>query len=142
MNANPDANLIIGNRVLINAGGYLSGEGGLTIGDYALIGPNVCIMSAGHESRDKDRPIQTQGLTYGPIVLERDVWMGGGAVVLQGVTVGEGAVVGAGAVITKDVPAHAVVVGNPGRIVKYRGSAGRKNPSKLSALSRWLGLSK
>lgn len=121
MGANPAADIRIGHHVLINAGGYLSGEGGLVIGDYALIGPNVCLLSAGHRYSDPEKPIQRQGLTYAPIIISQDAWIGGGAVVLEGVTIGEGAVVGAGAVVTRDVQPRAVVVGNPARVVKYRG---------------------
>lgn len=121
MGANPDADMRIGDHVLINAGGYLSGEGGLRIGDYGLIGPNVCILSAGHRYEDPTRPIQTQGLTYGRITIEKDVWIGGGSVILQGVSLGAGAVIGAGTLVCEDVPERAVVVGNPGRIIKYRG---------------------
>lgn len=126
MVANPAATLSIGDHVLINAGGYLSGEGGLDIGDYVLIGPSTCIMSAGHRYEDPARPIQRQGLTYGRITIERDVWLGGGSVVLQGVSIGEGAVVGAGTVVCEDVPPWAVVVGNPGRVIKYRGDNSRR----------------
>ena len=122
MGSNRTANLTIGNHVLINAGGYLSGEGGLSIHDFALIGPNVCILSAGHEYHDPTTPIRRQPLTYGAITIGRDAWIGGGSVVLQGVTVGAGAIVGAGSVVTEDIPPNAVVVGNPARIVKYRGA--------------------
>jgi galactoside O-acetyltransferase len=126
MGANPQASITIGDHVQINAGGYLSGEGGLTIGDYALIGANSCLISAGHQIHDPDRLIQQQGLTYGRIIIGRGAWIGAGAIVLQGVMVGDGAVVGAGAVVCKDVPPLAVVVGNPARIIKYRGRTGCK----------------
>ena len=122
MGTNRSADLTIGNYVLINAGGYLSGEGGLTICDYALIGPNVCILSAGHVYRDPATPIRRQPLTYGAITIGRDAWIGGGSVVLQGVSVGAGAIVGAGSVVTEDIPPNAVAVGNPARIMKYRGA--------------------
>lgn len=121
LDVNRDAHITIGDHVLINAGGYLSGEAGLTIEEYALIGPNVCILSAGHRFDDPATPIRHQPFTYGAIRIGRDAWIGGGSVILQGVTVGEGAVVGAGSVISKNVPPWAVVIGNPGRIIKYRG---------------------
>lgn len=127
MGANPRASMTIGDHVLINAGCYLSGEGGLEIGDYAMIGANTCLISAGHQIHDPDRLIQQQGLTYGQISVGRGAWIGAGAIILQGVMIGDGAVVGAGAVVCKDVPPLAVVVGNPARIIKYRGQTGVKN---------------
>jgi len=137
MTANPDADISVGNHVMINAGGYLSGEGGLTIDDYVLIGPNACILSAGHKYLDARQTIQAQRLTYGPIVIERDAWIGASSVVLQGVTIGQGAVIGAGSVISKDVPPNAVVVGMSGRIIKYRGAPNKRGPwGLLSRLFR------
>ncbi len=126
MEANPNANIIIGDNVLINAGGYLSGEGELIIHDHVLIGPNVCIISAGHACHDPGCLIQKQGLTYGRIVIGKDVWVGGGAVVLQGVSIGEGAVIGAGSVVSRDIPPYAIFVGNPARFMRYRGGKSRK----------------
>ena len=136
MEANPQATLTLGNHVLVNAGGYLSGEGGLTIGDYAMIGPGVKILSAGHQYQDPSRPIQRQGLTYGRISIGKDAWIGAGSVVLEGISIGEGAVVGAGTVVCKDVPPWAVVVGNPGRVIKYRGQ--RSEGSVSCFISRCL----
>jgi len=121
MNANSRADIKIGNFVLINSGGYFSGEGGLIIKDYVLIGANTCILSAGHKYHDRLTPIQQQELTYGTITIERDVWIGASSVILEGITIGEGAVIGAGTIVTKDVEPYAVVVGNPGRTIKYRG---------------------
>ncbi len=126
MNASHHADIRIGNFVLINSGGYFSGEGGLIIKDYVLIGANTCILSAGHKYHDRSTPIQRQELTYGTITIERDVWIGASSVILEGVTIGEGAVIGAGTVVTKDVDPYAVVVGNPGRTIKYRGEKPKK----------------
>ena len=120
MQLNPNANFILGSHVKVNAGGYFSGEGGLIIGDYVLIGPNVCILSAGHEYTDTEKFIMEQPLTYGQIQIEQDAWIGASSVILPGVQIGQGAVIGAGAVICKNVPPYAVVVGNPGKIIKYR----------------------
>ncbi len=125
MDANKDANLKIGNFVLINSGGYFSGEGGLTIEDYVLIGANVSVLSAGHKYDDRGTPVQHQALTYGPVTINKDVWIGASAIILEGVTVGKGAVIGAGTVVTKDVEPYAVVVGNPGIRIKYRGEKKR-----------------
>jgi acetyltransferase-like isoleucine patch superfamily enzyme len=122
---NPHTDLIMGNSVQINWGCYISGEGGLEIGDRVLIGPNVSILSAGHGYIDDRKWIQDQGLTYGKIVIEDDVWIGGGSVVLQGVRLGKGCVVGGGSTVVHDVPSYAVVGGNPARVIKWRGKRGQ-----------------
>ncbi len=87
----------------------------ITVGDNTQIGPGVQVLTADHprdaESRDK-------GLENGaPITIGRNVWIGGGAILLPGVTVGDDAIIGAGAVVTRDVPAGATVVGNPARVL-------------------------
>lgn len=120
MGANKTAHFMLADRVMINSGCYLSGEGSLTMGDDVLIGPNTCILSAGHAFTDPDKVIQKQPITYGPVVIEKGAWIGASSVVLQGVTIGEGAVIGAGAVVPRTIPPFAVAVGNPARIIKFR----------------------
>jgi len=119
---NPYTDLIIGNFVQINWGCYISGEGGLEIGDRVLIGPNVCILSAGHGYIDDTKLIQEQGLTHGKIVIEEDVWIGGGSVILQEVRLGKGCVIGGGSTVVNNVPPYAVVAGNPAKVIKWRGN--------------------
>ena len=131
---NPHTDLIIGNDVQINWGCYISGEGGLEIGNRVLIGPNVCILSAGHGYIDDKKLIQEQGLTYGKIKIEEDVWIGGGAVILEGVRLGRGCVIGGGSTVVKNVPPYAVVAGNPAKVIKWRGN--RNKPWFRS--KRWL----
>ena len=83
------------------------------IGDNVFIAPHVGIYTAGHPLNAKQR---NAGLEYAySIRIENNVWIGGNVVILPGVTIGEGAVIGAGSVVTKDVPAHTLVVGNPCR---------------------------
>jgi acetyltransferase-like isoleucine patch superfamily enzyme len=120
LDANPNANIVLGNRVIINVGGYISGEGGLVIEDDVLIGPHVRILSAGHGIHGGHSSVIDNPLTYAPIRIGRGAWIGGGSTILQGVAIGEGAVVGAGSVVPKSVPPFAVVVGNPARIKRYR----------------------
>lgn len=86
--------------------------GGVTIEDDVLVAANVQLISNNHDLYDH------QILTCKPVVLKRNCWIGAGATILPGVTVGENAVVGAGSVVTRDVEANTVVVGNPARVVK------------------------
>jgi maltose O-acetyltransferase len=102
-------------------GCFINAGGGVTIGNNVLIGPKVVIHSLNHVYRDAGVLIRFQGHVAKPVVIEDDVWIGAGAVILPGVRVGRGAVVGAGSVVTKDVPAFGVVVGNPARFVRFRG---------------------
>lgn len=123
---NPHTDLILGNYVQINWGCYISGEGGLEIGDRVLIGPNVCILSAGHGYLDDKKLIQEQGLTHGKIVIEEDVWIGGGSVIMQGVRLGKGCVIGGGSTVVRDVHPYSVVAGNPAKAIKMRGNRGKR----------------
>jgi maltose O-acetyltransferase len=93
----------------------------VTLGDDVVMGPDVVIMTIGHAFMDASRPVNQQGaLPRRPVTIGNDVWLGTRVIVLPGVTIGDGAVVGAGSVVTKSVPAMAVVAGNPARIVKHR----------------------
>ena len=85
----------------------------VSIGDNVFIAPNVGIYTAGHPL---DIARRNAGLEYArPISIGNDVWIGGNAVILPGVSIGDGAVIGAGSVVTRDVPAHTLAVGNPCR---------------------------
>jgi acetyltransferase-like isoleucine patch superfamily enzyme len=107
-------NLHLGERVFINSGCRFQDQGGITIGDDCLIGHDVVMATLNH---DMD-PARRADLHPAPIVVGDRVWIGAKATVLPGVTIGEDAVVGAAAVVTKDVPAGAVVVGSPARVVR------------------------
>jgi acetyltransferase-like isoleucine patch superfamily enzyme len=117
----PDStHLEIGDRVIINVGSYVSGEGGLLIEDDVMVGPHSRILSAGHQVHGGDAIIARNAITYAPIVIGRGAWLGAGTTVLQGVNVGAGAVVGAGSVVTRDIPPFAVAVGNPAKVKSFR----------------------
>jgi maltose O-acetyltransferase len=94
--------------------------GPITIGRDVMIGPDVLLMTSKHEFGDTTRPMRNQGLTLCPIRIEDDVWVGTRAIVMPGVTVHRGAIIGAAAVVTRDVPAYAVVIGIPARVLRYR----------------------
>ena len=130
-----DTGIALGNRVIVNACSYLSGEGGLVIDDEVLIGSHVHLLSAGHVIDNANHNVWRNPITYGGIRVCQGSWIGAAAVVLQGVTLGEGSVVGAGAVVTRDVPPFAVAVGNPARVHRFRS----RLESHLQGhwLSRW-----
>jgi acetyltransferase-like isoleucine patch superfamily enzyme len=109
----------LGEQVEINNMTIIDGTGGVAIGDRSLIGPGVRIISYQHRF-DARQAIREQASDAQPIDIGRDVWIGANAIILAGVTVGEGAVIGAGAVVSRDIPAWAVAVGVPARVVRYR----------------------
>ncbi|RNL61346.1 sugar O-acetyltransferase [Nocardioides marmoriginsengisoli] len=103
-----------GEQVFVNQGCSFLDLGGIRVGDRALIGPGVTLSTAGHPVELAER---YDGITYAPIVIEEDVWIGAAATIAPGVTIGRGAVVGAGAVVAKDVPPMTVVTG-AGHVVR------------------------
>jgi acetyltransferase-like isoleucine patch superfamily enzyme len=105
----------IGNNSVINRFVYLDGRFNLKIGNNVNISHYSKIQTLTH-----DIDSETFEGKPGDISIEDDVWIGVAAIILPGVTIGKGAVVGAGTVVTKDVPAYAVVAGCPARIIKYR----------------------
>ena len=100
--------------MLINAGCQFQDQGGITIGDDVLVGPQTIIATLNH---DPD-PEKRGGMFAKPVVIGDKVWLGARVTICPGVTIGEGAIVGAGAVVTKDVPPRTVVAGVPARIIK------------------------
>ena len=112
----------LGNDSDIGPNAYLHGT--ITIGDHVLMGRDVKIITSNHRSRDINIPIKHQGWTEPrPVVIEDGVWIGSNVIILPGVHVGMGAILGAGAVIREDVPAYAIMVGNPAHILRYRKGA-------------------
>jgi len=106
-------NITLGDGVYINAGCVFLDSGAVTIGRRTLIGPAVQVYCADHH-RDPVRRARGEEIAR-PVAIGQDVWVGGAAVILPGVTIGDGAIIGAGSVVTRDVPEGAVVVGNPAR---------------------------
>ena len=107
-------NIKFGKNVFININATILDRGGVEIGDNVLFAPNVSIITTNHPIDPKERR-STQSF---PIKIGNNVWIGTGVIILPNVTVGENSIIGAGAVVTKDVPANVVVVGNPARIIK------------------------
>ena len=109
----------LGRGVEINCFGFIDGSGGVDIGERTLVGPGVRIISYQH-AFDGREPICAQASVAAPVRIGRDVWIGANVIIMSGVTIGEGAVVGAGAVVSRDIPAWAVAVGVPARVLRYR----------------------
>jgi acetyltransferase-like isoleucine patch superfamily enzyme len=114
----PHAGITIGKDSLVGEYSVIRGQGGVTIGDRVYTSPFTQILAVNHVFSDPDRPFVDQGITAKGIVIEDDVWLGGGVVVTDGVRIGTGAVIAAGAVVTRDVPPHTVFGGVPARLIK------------------------
>lgn len=107
-------NIKLGHNVFINSGCHFQDQGGIEIGDGALIGHGVVLATLDHGLLPEER----HDLKPGRITIGKNVWIGSNSTVLRGVTIGDNAVVAAGAVVTKDVPANTIVGGAPARILR------------------------
>ena len=110
-------NTHIGAGCFFNFGCVFLDVAPIHFGDGVLVGPHVQFLTPTHPLNPVDRADLWEGGL--PITVGDNVWIGGGAILCPGVTVGENAVIGAGAVVTRSIPANAVAVGNPARVVKY-----------------------
>jgi acetyltransferase-like isoleucine patch superfamily enzyme len=94
---------------------------GVDVGEAVLAAGNVYVSAGAYKIDDISIPIMDQpAYSKAPIKIGDHVWIGTGAVILDGVTIGKGAVIGAGAVVTKDVPDYAIVAGVPAKIIRMR----------------------
>ena len=120
-------NIHVGNNVSINMNCTFVDCNRITIGDNVLIASNVQIYTAAHPIELSER--LTPGWSPGsreyfcrtfakPVTIEEGCWIGGGVIILPGVTIGRGTVIGAGSVVTKDIPANSLAVGNPCRVIR------------------------
>ena len=107
-------NIHLGKGVFINAGCKFQDQGGIWIGDGALIGHNTVLATLNHGLLPEER----HDLIPKPIHIGKNVWIGSNSTILSGVTIGDNAVIGAGSVVTKDVPDNCVVGGVPARKIK------------------------
>lgn len=94
------------------------------VGDYTMFGPNVIVATAGHPILPK---LREQAYQYNmPVHIGKNCWIGAGAIILPGITIGDNVVVGAGSVVTKDLPSNVVAVGNPCRVLRQVGERDRE----------------
>ncbi len=110
------AHTFVGARTFVNFGLVCLDVATIHIGDDIQIGPNVQLLTPTHPVEPGPRRDKWEAAK--PIVIGDNVWLGGGAIVLPGVTIGANTVVGAGAVVTRDLPANVVAVGNPARVIR------------------------
>ncbi|XYH95594.1 sugar O-acetyltransferase [Sorangium sp. So ce1128] len=111
------AHITIGARCFANFGLVALDVAPITIGDDVQIGPNVQLLTPTHPVEPEPRRQKWEAAK--PIKIGNNVWLGGGAIVLPGVTIGDNTVVGAGSVVTRDLPANAIAVGNPARVIRH-----------------------
>jgi len=110
----------LGKMNSVNPYCVLYGHGGLITGDYVRIATHTVIIPANHIFDDPNTPIARQGLRKKGIQIDRDVWIGSGCQILDGVNIGEGCVVAAGAVVNRSIPPFSVCGGIPAKILKKR----------------------
>ena len=114
----------LGSYIYANAGLKLVDDTHIYIGDYTMLGPNVVLATAGHPI---DPELRGRGLQYNlPVCIGRNCWLGAGVIVMPGVTIGDNSVIGAGSIVTKDIPANVVAVGNPCRVLREIGEHDRE----------------
>ena len=119
-------NIYFGNNCEVNMNCIFLDDHKIVIGDNALIAPNVQIYTAYHPTNAKDRFREAQnngGFAFfqniaSPVSVGNNVWIGGGAIIMPGVTIGDNSVIGAGSVVTKNIPDNVVAVGNPCRVLR------------------------
>ncbi len=112
--------LIVGDYSNIGPFSYIGCSGMISIGKNVMISPRVSLYAENHNFERTDLPMKEQGVTRSHITIEDDCWIAANAVILAGVTIGQGTIVAAGSIVTKDVPAHSIVAGNPAKVIRSR----------------------
>ena len=113
-----------GNNIYANFNLTLVDDTHIYVGDYTMFGPNVTVATAGHPILPE---LREKGYQYNaPVHIGRNCWIGAGAVILPGVTLGDNVVVGAGSIVTKDLPSNVVAVGNPCKVLREVGERDRE----------------
>lgn len=120
----PKAVLRIGAHSWVSHDCHISSYGEISIGSYVLIGEFVSIRDSSHSYANRDTVIKLQNDTIGSVIIEDDVWIGRGTIILgkpDGLRIGKGAVIGANSVVNRSIPAMQVWGGVPSRFIKKRG---------------------
>lgn len=138
--------IFIGDKSVINDNCTMMDENHIRIGNQVLIAPNVQFYTATHPINYNERFVENWNENSGelffrtrslPITVEDNVWIGGGSIILAGITIGTGSVIGAGSVVTKSIPANCVAVGNPCKVIRYLKSDNKIQTIKSFKLRNW-----
>jgi len=116
-------NISAGSNLNIGEFSFVDASGGIAFGNNVIIGHHVSILSSGHIFSDLSTPTANQGSVCKPVVIKDDVWIGAGARILMGVTIGNGCIIGANCVVTKDVADYDIVAGVPAKVLRSRKSS-------------------
>jgi len=108
----------IGNRSGLGEGCYLVAMDKITIGNDVMIGPEVMMLTGGHDFKDKNKTLIKQEVIVQPIKIGNDCWIGARVIILPGVEIGDRVIVGAGSVVTKSLAKNGVYAGNPAKKIK------------------------
>ncbi len=118
------AHVHLGKNVYCNFGVTMVDDTHIYVGDYTMFGPNVTVATAGHPLLPE---LREKAYQYNmPVHIGKNCWIGAGALIMPGVTIGDNTVIGAGSVVTKDIPAGVIAVGNPCRILREVGEHDRE----------------
>jgi len=120
-----DSSIVIGDRVTINDGCYITSLCSISIGAGTSIGEYTSIRDYNHKFDDLNIPIKDQNYYGAPIEIGLDCWIGRGCIILAGIKIGDGAVIGANSVVTKDVPSNSIFAGVPAKFIRKRGVNGK-----------------
>ncbi len=110
----------IGSKTVVGQDCTISAYQRVSIGQQCVIADRVMFIDFDHNVADVEQPIRTQGIYKRDVVVGSNVWIGYGAQILRGVTVGDNAIIGASSVVTRDIPANAVAAGSPARVIRMR----------------------
>ena len=117
-------NVHFGKGVYANFNLTLVDDTHIYVGDHTMIGPNVTIATGGHPVLPA---LRERGMQYNmPVRIGKNCWIGAGSLIMPGVTIGDNSVIGAGSVVTRDIPANVVAVGNPCRVMREIGERDRE----------------